>query len=197
MNVETFFNHWGLDENPFKAEEAKDDPVYMRIMDSEMNHPDFEKIYGSPTHPSTAVVFGEKGSGKTAIRMLLEKRLVDYNTSNPERKVWLVKKDDLNPFIDSILHAIGTTEASPENLQRIRLEDHMVCWPIVQAEFIDRVFQQFSAEIFVLAETEVEPNIAKEFVDIPPVRRLQVKSELLLGLDIRRALKIPSGIERS
>jgi len=125
MNVETFFNHWGLDENPFMAEEAKDDSVYIRIMDSEMNHPDFEKIYGSPTHPSTAVVFGEKGSGKTAIRMLLEKRLVDHNASNPERKVWLVKKDDLNPFIDSVLHSIGATEATPENLQRIRLEDHM------------------------------------------------------------------------
>src|SRR5215510_9758720 len=32
-------------------------------------HSDFDKILGDLARPSTAIVFGEKGSGKTAIRL--------------------------------------------------------------------------------------------------------------------------------
>lgn len=124
MNVDTFFQHWGIAENPFKAEEARDDPVYQRIMHSEMTHPDFEKIFGSPEHPGTAVVFGEKGSGKTAIRLLIEERLKKYSADNPEKKAWIARYDDLNSMIDNIAHRSGETQ-SADALKRIRLADHM------------------------------------------------------------------------
>ena len=32
-------------------------------------HPAWDKIYGDPTEPATSVVFGEKGAGKTAMRL--------------------------------------------------------------------------------------------------------------------------------
>ncbi|HNR93472.1 MAG TPA: hypothetical protein PKK36_02570 [Kiritimatiellia bacterium] len=124
MNVETFFRHWGLEEDPFQAEEARNDQVYLRTM-GEMTHPDFDKIFGSPRDPGTAVVFGDKGSGKTAIRLLIEKRLEEHNRDCPNEKVWVVRCDDLNPLIDRVLHSTGHKEATTAALKEIRLEDHM------------------------------------------------------------------------
>ena len=65
MLVENFLSKHGLRENPFEAEEARDDPVLERLLDSGATHPDFAKILGRIDHPTTSVVFGEKGSGKT------------------------------------------------------------------------------------------------------------------------------------
>jgi hypothetical protein len=152
MNVDTFFNYWGITENPFKAEEARDDPVYRRMMDSEMTHPDFEKIYGSETQPSTAIVFGEKGSGKTAIRLLLEQRISTHNRANPDRKSWLVKVDDLNPLIDSILRHFNLKDGSAENLKRMRLADHM---DLLLSQSITRLVD------FLLCDTDLELDKAK------------------------------------
>ena len=53
MNISNYFSYWGINENPFQAEEARNDVVYQRIMTADMTHPDFEKIYGSPVRPST------------------------------------------------------------------------------------------------------------------------------------------------
>ncbi|MFP6906215.1 MAG: hypothetical protein VCG02_13435 [Verrucomicrobiota bacterium] len=120
MNISNYFSYWGINENPFQAEEARNDVVYQRIMTADMTHPDFEKIYGSPVRPSTAVVFGEKGSGKTAIRLLLEKRLRAHNERTPASQVWIVNYDNLNPILDTLerLKNQGKSEA------KFRLVDH-------------------------------------------------------------------------
>lgn len=118
MNVDTFLKYWGLRENPFKAEEARDDQVYLRIMAGDMTHPDFEKIFGSPGKPSTSVVFGEKGSGKTAIRLLMEHLLAEHNQAHPDQKTWVLKYDEFNPILDRL-------ERHPESKNfNIRLVDH-------------------------------------------------------------------------
>jgi hypothetical protein len=91
MNVSHFFDHWGIAENPFRGEEARHDTVFARMsfvggaggsgggsigcVALGSVHSDFEKILGEMTRPSTSVVFGEKGSGKTAIRMQIEDRI--------------------------------------------------------------------------------------------------------------------------
>jgi len=124
MNIDTFLKHYGVNENPFLAEEAKDDPVYLRMMAQGETHPDFDKVFGSTEHPSTAVVFGNKGSGKTAMKMKILDKLNEYNESNPDKKVWVVRYDELNPFIDRMLGALNRTDASVETLSQIRLEDH-------------------------------------------------------------------------
>ncbi|MGD9420201.1 MAG: hypothetical protein Q7R22_014790 [Verrucomicrobiota bacterium JB025] len=120
MNIDTFFSHWNLSENPFVAEEARDDLVYQRIMALGVAHPDFEKLFGNPGKPSTAVVFGEKGSGKTAIRLLMEDRLKEYNNSHPDKQSWIVHYDEFNHFVDRVAGG-----SSPKSFAKVRTEDHM------------------------------------------------------------------------
>lgn len=149
MKIETFFNHWKLRENPFTAEEARDDDVYARIMRDGVAHPEFEKIFGRPERPSTSVVFGEKGSGKTALRLLMEQRLKEYNESNSNKKTWIVRYDEWNHMVD---RAVGAPNAEdPENFKRIRLEDH-----------IDKLISLVVTEIVDAASRPSSSKVAKE-----------------------------------
>ncbi len=130
MNVRTFLDHWQLNENPFRAEEARHDPVFARLEAGDTDHPDFEKILGDLDRPSTAIVFGEKGSGKTAIRLQLEKRIRVHNQHSADRRILLIAHDDLNPMLDRIAQRLGVDAASDEKevlraLKKIRIVDHM------------------------------------------------------------------------
>ena len=123
MDIQRFFDHWQLVENPFQAEEARNDTVYARTMEATVTHPDFHKIFGQPPTPSTSIVFGEKGSGKTAMRLMMERRLAAYNATHDEDRVWMVRYDDLNPFLDQLSHTLSARE--PEAcLDHVRLADH-------------------------------------------------------------------------
>jgi len=132
MEISQFLAHHGLAENPFSAEEARFDPVFDRLTGSATSHPDFPKILGDIERPSTAVVFGEKGSGKTAIRLMIGKRVAEHNTKNPDRRTLLVPYDDLNPVLDRIVQkhqrGMGFAKASRAStdklLSHIRLQDH-------------------------------------------------------------------------
>lgn len=141
MNVDTFLKYWGLRENPFKAEEARDDQVYLRIMADDMTHPDFEKIYGSPDRPSTSVVFGEKGSGKTAIRLLMEQLIEAYNTQHPDKKAWVVRYDEFNPILDRL-------ERHPESKDfNLRLVDHQdALLSLAVTRLVDQIVGDDSSE---------------------------------------------------
>jgi len=123
MNVTTFFKRWSIVENPFMAEEARQDDVFARLEDSSL-HPDFHKILGDPRRPSSAVVFGEKGSGKTAIRLHLETRLRQHNEVHPDRKSFIVSYDELNPVLDRFARRVSGRHPL-DTLQRLRLVDHM------------------------------------------------------------------------
>jgi hypothetical protein len=130
MNISSFLNHWSIRENPFRAEEARHDPVFQRLGVGPTTHPDFEKIVGDLAQPSTSIVFGEKGSGKTAIRLQLAQRVAEHNLGNPDRRVMLVPYDDLNPIIDQFCLRQGVDENSDDKkimgaLQHMRLIDHM------------------------------------------------------------------------
>lgn len=129
MNVTTFLAHHGLKCNPFDAEEARHDPVFESLSASPTTHPDFPKILGRLNPPSTAVVFGEKGSGKTAIRLQIEQRVREHNRQTEEERVLLVPYDDLNPFLDRLLPHLKRRAGRrgidlPKALQELRLEDH-------------------------------------------------------------------------
>ncbi len=141
MNVAGFFQHWGIAENPFQAEEARHDPVFARLGSGPTAHPDFEKFVGDLRRPSSSIVFGEKGSGKTAIRLQLGDRVEAHNASNPSSRVLLVAYDDLNPVLDRVLERVrgasrslrgrrekseaASRDATLEALRRVRLVDHM------------------------------------------------------------------------
>lgn len=142
MNTSTFFEHWRIAENPFRGEEARSDTVFAKLAVSTSGapesggaagaalagshavHSDFEKIVGELTRPSSSIVFGEKGSGKTAIRMQLADRIGRFNQANPTQRVFLVAYDELNATLDR-LHTRGAGKDSLKTLQQMRLVDHI------------------------------------------------------------------------
>ena len=138
MNIDTFLAYHRLRQNPFTAEEARLDPVFSQMHDDAVasstgdvgsdqrlqslpQHPDFSKIVGRIDQPSTAVVFGEKGSGKTAIRLEMERLATELKRVGT-KKVFTVPYDDLNPVLDLLMQHRGLDAEGV--LDRIRLEDH-------------------------------------------------------------------------
>jgi len=130
MDVERFLEEHGLTENPFGAEEARHDPVFEKIVASSgMSHPELVKVLGNPDRPHTSVVFGEKGSGKTALRLLMAQRIMRHSNENPDRRTLLVAYDDFNPVLDTMAHnksRHGSRRSrDPDRLlASFRLEDH-------------------------------------------------------------------------
>jgi hypothetical protein len=123
MNVSTFLEHYQILENPFKGEEAQHDIVFDRIEDV-CRHPEFEKVCGDLKHPAAAIVFGEKGSGKTAMRMQIERAVSIHNREHPEQRSLIIPYDELNPILDRLHDFVG--KGDPEHtLASIRLPDHM------------------------------------------------------------------------
>ena len=59
-------HHHGIGANPFADEDAQTDRVFKGYCITNTYHPTWDKVYGNPGEPATAIVFGEKGSGKTA-----------------------------------------------------------------------------------------------------------------------------------
>jgi hypothetical protein len=129
MTVTEFLHHHALTENPFKGEEARSDEVFSRLSagvqgDLSTHHADFEKILGDLRRPSAAVVFGEKGSGKTAIRIQLVRRIAEFNAANPGARILAAPYDDLNAILDRLHERIGG-KTPLESLQKTRLVDHL------------------------------------------------------------------------
>jgi hypothetical protein len=87
-------------------------------------HSDFEKILGDPRRPSTAIVFGEKGSGKTAIRLQIAEHIKAQNREHPDSKVLLVPYDDLNGVLDRF-HRRLQGKSALDSFQKFRLVDHI------------------------------------------------------------------------
>ncbi len=127
MNIQSFWEHHGILRNPFAEEDAQTDPVFKEHCISSAYHPTWDKIYGDPTEPSTAIIFGPKGSGKTAMRLQIDRHLNKYNQENPSKRVYVIRYDDFNPFLDHFAERVSRfTARKPEKvLDTWRLWDHM------------------------------------------------------------------------
>jgi hypothetical protein len=124
MKLEQFLRHHGISGNPFSEEDAQTDTVFKRRCLATIHHPAWNKFFGSPADPSTALVFGEKGSGKTALRLQANAEMEAYNQSNPNERVFVISYDDFNPYLDSYRTAIRATDMA-QVLAKWRLQDHM------------------------------------------------------------------------
>jgi hypothetical protein len=100
MRIQQFLEHHGIVSNPFADEDAQTDLVFKSYCINHTYHPSWDKIYGEPSEPATAVVFGEKGSGKTALGLQIIRHLADYNADHADRRVFVVQYDDFNPYLD-------------------------------------------------------------------------------------------------
>ncbi|MFM1802687.1 MAG: hypothetical protein RJA81_2039 [Planctomycetota bacterium] len=124
MKIDQFLKHHGIASNPFSEEDAQTDLVFKRKCLEHVHHPEWDKFLGSPLEPSTAVVFGEKGSGKTALRLQATARIDEHNRDHSDLRVFLIQYDDFNPFLDHFKTA--TSAASTDAaLNQWKLHDHM------------------------------------------------------------------------
>ncbi|QEH34241.1 hypothetical protein OJF2_27760 [Aquisphaera giovannonii] len=124
MKTEQFLRHHGIKGNPFSEEDAQTDTVFKRRCMDTIHHPAWNKFFGSPADPSTALVFGEKGSGKTALRLQAMSEIEAYNQANPGERVFVISYDDFNPYLDHYRQAVRAGDTG-EVLKRWQLQDHM------------------------------------------------------------------------
>ncbi len=162
MNLSRFFEHWKITENPFRGEEARHDSVFRRLTDRpepdadrpartipHTTHSDFEKVLGEFGRPSTSIVFGEKGSGKTAMRMQLGDRLAEHNEEAPDARCLFLPYDDLNPVLDRFIERVsgGRDADVTDILAKFRLVDHIDAMLLaVVPKVVDVLLQQRTAD---------------------------------------------------
>ncbi len=202
MNVDDFFKHHGITENPFGAEEARHDPIFERLIDDNTSHPDFGKILGRIDQPSAAIVFGEKGSGKTAIRLLIGRRVAEHNRGiapgsagqsgngqPPANRTFLVAHDDLNPTLDRFVKHRrrsasdrDVNQATEKLLAQFRLVDHQdAILSKAVTRLTDAVLEENGGRIAVNGEDRIELSQPAKQVKAMP-RRLRVNLAMLAAL---------------
>jgi hypothetical protein len=126
MKTQEFLEHHGIRINPFAEEDAQTDPVFKDHCIVSTHHPAWDKIYGDPAEPATSIVFGEKGSGKTAMRLQIARHLSQYNAEHPTQRVYVVEYDDFNPFLDRFRDRFGSRRRRADRvLGDWKLWDHM------------------------------------------------------------------------
>jgi hypothetical protein len=81
-------------------------------------------VRGDFIRPASAIVFGERGSGKTAIRLQIEDDLHEHNRSDPQRRCLVIAYDELNPVLDRF-HQQMRLKPADETLAQFRLPDHI------------------------------------------------------------------------
>lgn len=132
MNLHDLLEHHGLGANPFADEDAQTDPVFQGRCRTSVFHPNWDKIYGDPASPATSIVFGEKGAGKTAMRLQIVNQLRQHNQgkhdqSGADSKLFVIEYDDFNPFLDRFADRLSSRKRrQPEKvLAEWKLWDHM------------------------------------------------------------------------
>lgn len=143
MKIQQFLQQHGLAANPFADEDAQTDLVFKTGCLTSVRHPAWDKIYGDPREPSTAVVFGEKGSGKTALRLQIARQLTDHNADNPHAQVLLIPYDDFNPFLDRFREQMGwLNRRIDRTLAQWRLWDHIdAVLALAVTQMVDRALR--------------------------------------------------------
>lgn len=127
MQTDQFLAHHGVNKNPFAEEDAQTDRVFKALC-STIHHPAWDKVYGEPTDPATSLVFGEKGAGKTAMRLQIVQAIDKHNAAAPAgERVWVVEYDDYNPLLDRFADRLPSRKGREPSrvLSEWKLWDHM------------------------------------------------------------------------
>ena len=127
MRVHQLLEHHGIAVNPFAEEDAQSDPVFKERCRDAAYHPAWDKVYGDPADPATSIVFGEKGSGKTAMRMQMAGRMALYNANSQNSRLFVIEYDNFNPFLDHFADRLSARkQRDPARvLAEFKLWDHM------------------------------------------------------------------------
>ncbi len=128
MFTQKWRDHWGLARDPFACEDADKDPVLGEI-DTAAVHSGFDRIFGNPEVPSPGIVFGEKGSGKSGLRLMMLRRLANHNKAHPQQKVFDVEYIDFDVRMEQMRQSIRASsdprKAAKAVVEAWRLSDHL------------------------------------------------------------------------
>jgi len=141
MRIQQFLEHHGILRNPFAEEDAQTDPVFKDHCIDSTRHPTWDKVYGDPSEPSTSIVFGEKGAGKTALRLQMDRHLAQYNQQHPDQRLFVIQYDDFNPYLDRFRERMSKRRRRPDKmLAEWQLWDHMdAILALGVTQLVDRV----------------------------------------------------------
>ena len=164
MKIQQFLEHYGIGINPFSQEDAQSDHIFRQHCSESLYHAAWDKILGDCSNPSTSIVFGEKGAGKTAIRLQLINSLREHNRRHPEERAFIISYDDLNPFLDTFRDRLRGRKRQPDNaLQEWRLWDHMDALLALSTRRLCSVLAD---------EHATDPDLnADQFKDLPRLRK--------------------------
>jgi hypothetical protein len=127
MKLHDLLSHHGIVANPFADEDAQTDPVFQGRCRHSMFHPQWDKVYGDPASPATSIVFGEKGAGKTALRLQMAAQIDEHNERSGDRRLFVIEYDDFNPFLDRFADRLSGRKRrdAQKVLSEWKLWDHM------------------------------------------------------------------------
>ncbi|MDR2761155.1 MAG: hypothetical protein LBB88_00980 [Planctomycetaceae bacterium] len=130
----------GVLSNPFSEEDAQNDKIFKESCIKTSFHSAWDKIYGNPAEPSTSIVFGERGSGKTALRFQIIQKISEYNADHPNAGVLVIDYSDLNPFIDRFRQRFSSGRKIQKILAKWELKDHLdAILSLGVTQLIDRI----------------------------------------------------------
>jgi hypothetical protein len=164
-----------MTENPFADEDAQTDLIFKGYCITNTYHPTWDKIYGNPAEPATAIVFGEKGSGKTAMALQIVRHLADHNADHAGHRVFVVRYDDFNPFLDRFRERFSGRRRRVERvLAHWKLWDHMdAILSLAVTQLVDRILESKQASHPAALDTEPLP--------VDSLDRSEIRDVLLLA----------------
>ncbi len=175
MRIHQLLEHHGVSRNPFAEEDAQTDPVFKEHCIFSTYHPTWYKIYGNPGDPSTSIVFGEKGAGKTALKLQISQHIGRFNSEHAGQKTFVIQYDDFNPFLDRFRDKLSRRKRRPERmLAEWKLWDHMdAILSLGVTQLVDAVLEE--RQEAGASPLQIEPNSLKN------LERHQSRDLLLLA----------------
>ena len=173
MKLRDYFEHFGIEGNPFSEEDAQKDHVFQEHCIETTFHPAWDKLYGKPAEPDTAIIFGEKGSGKTALRYQMINAVKKYNDHHSDRHPLVIEYANWNPFLDHFRRRYSDKK---------RIEYVLGCWQLW--DHIDAILSlgmtQLADQLLIPDEVSYPAATSKKWLD--PSRLTHHKKRDLLAL---------------
>lgn len=184
MFTQKWKDHWGLIDDPFACEDADKDMLLSEIETSAV-HSSFDRMFGNPAMPSPAIVFGEKGSGKSALRLIMRRRIQEYNEQNPDHKIFNVEYIEFNNFIEYFRRSIRASkddrQAAHAVVENWTIADHLdAMLSLGVTKFIDTLLE---------SKSQARNLSKKQKVDLYLLTALYYHSEKQNTIDALNSLK--------
>ena len=128
MFIETWRSHWGLRHDPFASEDADKD-VVLGLTEVRAVHSAFDRLFGDPQSPAPGIVFGEKGSGKSCLRLHVRRRLESYNQEHAGARVMCTDYAEFDGFLERFKNAVAGRQDSVASavIEHWTTADHLDC----------------------------------------------------------------------